>query len=171
MTLLSKLALSFVTSAAMITTSGAAQTVSEGGRPFTTTLSGAEECNNDSPPECGPTASPAAGDPNGTGTAKITVNPGQNRVCWDITVNNIATPTRGHIHEAPAGRNGGIRVTFFETGEPVALNDCTGDDESPSFDRARLKDIIQNPQNYYVNIHTGEWPAGAVRGQLSKKPD
>ena len=168
MTPTTKLAASAIGATALIAAALSAQTVAEGGRPFTTSLSGTEECNNATPPVCGP---PAAGDPEGTGTAKITVNPGQNRVCWEISVSGIATPTRGHIHEAPAGRNGGVRVTFFETGEAVALNDCTGDVESPAFDRERLKDIIQNPQNYYVNIHTGEFPGGAVRGQLSKKAD
>ena len=77
-------------------------------------------------------------------------------------VNNIVTPTRGHIHEAPAGTNGPIRVTFFETGQPVNLEDCT------AVDRARIKDIIQNPHNYYVNIHNSAFPAGAIRGQMSK---
>ena len=36
------------------------------------------------------------------------------------------------------------------------------------FDRGRLKDIIQHPQNYYVNIHTTAFTGGAIRGQLSK---
>ena len=161
MTLSTKLTLSFVTSAAMIATSASAQLVSEGGRPFTTRLSGAQECSNAIPPVCG------VGDPDGTGTAKITVNPGQNRVCWQITVNNIAAPTRGHIHNAPAGQNGPIVVGFFEAGN-VDLDGCTGDDRSPAFDRERLKDIIQNPQNYYVNVHNADFPAGAIRGQLAK---
>ena len=162
MTLLSKIALSFVTSAATIATSASAQLVSEGGRPFTTTLSGAQECSNATPPVCG------VGDPDGTGTAKITINPGQRRVCWHITVNNIAAPTRGHIHNAPAGRNGPIVVGFFEP-ETVDLDGCTGDEPSPAFTRELLIDIIQNPQNYYVNVHNADFPGGAIRGQLSKK--
>jgi hypothetical protein len=28
--------------------------------------------------------------------------------------------------------------------------------------------IIQNPENYYVNVHNAPFPGGAVRGQLSK---
>ena len=167
MTLLSKLTLSVLTSTAMIASSASAQLVLEGGRPFTTTLRGAEECNNDTPPECGPTASPAVGDQDGTGLAKVTLNPGQRRVCWEFSVNNIAQPTRAHIHNAPAGRNGPIVVDFFNvTGTaPPPLTGCVEDE------RATIIDIIKNPQNYYFNVHNADWPGGAVRGQLSKKPD
>lgn len=157
-----KLALSFIASAALVG-AALAQPVAEGGRPFTTSLSGAEEI--------GPNGEVGVGDPDGRGTAKVTLNPGQQRVCWEITVANIATPTRGHIHEGLAGTNGPIRVAFFESGQPPILKGCTGDEPLPAFDRARVSDIIKNPQNYYVNVHNADFPAGAIRGQLSKKRD
>jgi hypothetical protein len=35
-------------------------------------------------------------------------------------------------------------------------------------EREDAKDIVQTPENYYVNVHNAEYPGGAVRGQLSK---
>jgi hypothetical protein len=29
-----------------------------------------------------------------------------------------------------------------------------------------ISDLLANPQNYYVNIHTTDFPGGAIRGQL-----
>lgn len=118
------------------------------GRPLTAELSGASEVT--------------PGDPDGTGTARVTVNPGRREVCWDISLQNVDTPTRGHIHEAPAGVNGPVVLTFFETGQPVALTGCT------TVTRALALEILQTPEDYYINLHNAAYPAGAVRGQLSR---
>lgn len=139
----------------LLATTAFAQPVSDGGRKFSTELTGEAEVN-------------AAGDPNkgdldGTGSASITINVGQQRVCWDIDVDDIAPPTRGHIHKAPSTTTGPIVVGFFEA-DTVDLNGCT----TTPVDRALLRDIIQNPQDYYVNVHNADFPAGALRGQLSK---
>jgi len=142
--------LTLLGSASLIATAALAEPVADGGRKFTTTLSGANEV----PPA----------DPDGSGTASVTVNVGQQRVCWDIDVNNIAAPTRGHIHKAPAGSNGAIVVGFFEAAN-VDLNGCTA---TGSLGRELLTDIIQHPSDYYVNVHNAEFPGGAIRGQLGK---
>ena len=153
MTTAKLLGLTLLGSASLVTTAVAAP-VAEGGRKFTTPMSGAEECNASG---CG------VGDPDGTATGSITVNVGQQRVCWDIDTSNLGTITRGHIHKAPAGTAGAIVVGFFEAAA-VDLHGCTTTD----VDRALLTDIIQHPQDYYVNVHTSDFPAGAIRGQLSK---
>jgi hypothetical protein len=126
----------------------------QGGRPLGATLNGANEVNS--------AGVPNQGDLDGTGAATVTLNEGQGQVCWEITVANIVTPTRGHIHRAPAGQNGPIVVEFFETGQPVALSGCR------TVDAALIRAIRQGPQGFYVNVHNSPFPAGAVRGQLAK---
>lgn len=34
-------------------------------------------------------------------------------------------------------------------------------------DKNLLKDILRNPESYYVNVHNAAFPNGAVRGQLA----
>lgn len=121
----------------------------DGGRKFTTTLTGAAEV----PP----------GDPDGSGTAFIELNHGQGQVCWTIQVADITLPaTAAHIHEAPAGVAGGVVVPLSPPNATGFASGCT------SANQDLIKDIIQHPDEYYVNVHTTDYLAGAVRGQLSK---
>ena len=142
--------------AVVLATSAAAQPAAEGGRKYTTELTGEAEVNA--------AGEPNKGDLDGTGSARVTINVGQQRVCWDMTVADIAQPTRSHIHKGPATTTGGIVISFFETAETADLNGCT----TTPVNRDLLKDILQNPQDYYVNVHNADFPAGALRGQLSK---
>lgn len=147
------IALSCAGTIALMGTAAIAQPVAEGGRKFTTELTGEAEFNANGP---------NAGDLDGTGTARVTVNPGQRRVCYEITVAGIAAPTRGHIHRGAVGTNGGIVVGFFEAGA-VDLENCV------ATTRALAIEIIQHPERFYVNVHNADFPAGALRGQLAKK--
>jgi hypothetical protein len=121
----------------------------DSGRTFTTTLLGANEV-------------PGPGDPDGSGTATITLNLGQGRVCWDLAVSGVSTPVAAHIHVAPVGVAGPVVVPL----SPPIGGTSSGCAEGVN--RDLIKAIIQNPEQYYVNVHTTEYPAGALRGQLSK---
>jgi hypothetical protein len=122
-----------------------------GGRPFAQTLT--QEV----------TATPVyAGDPDGAGSALLTLNPGQGEVCWHTSVTNIALPaTASHIHQAAQGVRGPIVIVLSPpdaTGEAVGCRS--------GVDRALLADILQHPASYYVNVHTAPFPSGAIRSQL-----
>ena len=65
-----------------------------GGRPFTTTLTGAAEVNA--------AGVPNQGDLDGVGTASLHINPGRGEVCWTITVSGVDPITAAHIHHRPA---------------------------------------------------------------------
>ena len=117
------------------------------GRPMTIQLTGAEEA-------------PGPGDPDGYGTAWLTLNQGQGTISYKVEFFNIATPRAAHIHIAPAGSPGPVVV-------PLSVVDGMIEGSVP-VDRDLIKAIRQNPENYYVNVHNVDYPGGAIRGQLSK---
>jgi len=120
------------------------------GRPLDAELLGANEVGT-------------AGDPDGSGTAEVRVNPGRGQVCFEISVTGLDPVILGHIHEAPAGANGGVVVDFSLTQTDFTDGTASG---CVSVDRDLAKEIVKDSDGYYVNIHTTAFPAGALRGQL-----
>ena len=121
-----------------------------GGRPFVTSLTGAAEV-------------PGPGDPDGSGTAWLTLNSGQGEVCFTLVVEDIALPATGaHIHIGDATTAGGVVVALTSPDAAGMSSGCV------SADKELLKTIVQEPWNYYVNVHSTEFPGGAIRGQLSR---
>ena len=125
-----------------------AQEKEQGGRRLTATLTGAAEV-------------PGPGDADGAGTAVVTLNQGQNEVCFELSVSNIAPATAAHIHAGAAGAAGDVVVTLTPPKDGSSKG-CV------STTAEVIKNIRQNAANFYVNVHNAEFPDGAVRGQLSK---
>lgn len=105
---------------------------------------------------------PGPGDPDAFGFAKVYVRPSAGEVCVRLSVALMEPPTGAHIHEAPRGEAGPVVV-------PLPLPEGGLVDGCVSADVDLLTDIANNPENYYVNIHTASYPAGAVRGQLTRQ--
>ncbi len=99
------------------------------------------------------------GDPDGSGDARISWDQ-SGKVCFDIRVRDIATPTAAHIHSGGHGINGPVVVDF-----DIAANGLKGCVNGAS--QALLNDIRTNPTRYYVNVHNADHPGGAIRAQLS----
>ena len=104
---------------------------------------------------------PGPGDPDGGGAAQVTLNSDKNEVCYDVTVTKIDEATAAHIHEGAMGKDGPVKVGL-DTPKGGATKGCK------SADAAVVKDMMANPANYYVNVHSKDFPKGAVRGQLAK---
>jgi hypothetical protein len=110
---------------------------------------------------------PGPGDPDGTGVARVRVNVRAQRVCYAISVQDITLPaTAAHIHRGAAGVDGPPRITLNNptqvgtSGIGLAFG-CEGDVR-----KVLLRRIRANPDRFYVNVHTSDFPAGAIRGQL-----
>lgn len=83
----------------------------------------------------------------------------------DTTIRNGA-----HLHTGSAGTNGGIDLELMPT--------LDGDGMGGEFTATQNTFVLSSGQiddlragNYYVNIHTSNVPAGAVRGQVLHEPN
>ena len=102
------------------------------------------------------------GDPDGGGSASVTLDPAAGTACWNFTTTNVGDGTQSHIHEGAAGVAGPVVVPLDVDGFGASSEGCT-----TGQDAALLQRIIDNPAAFYVNIHTAEFAPGAVRGQLA----
>ena len=114
----------------------------------------------------------------GSGTAMVTLNPGQREVCWAVTVEGLTAPAfASHIHKGGPTVNGPVVVPFFNTGPSTPSSATSFSGCTENVDRALIEDIQDNPAGYYVNVHTScggqpatcgpAFPVSAVRGQLT----
>ena len=102
---------------------------------------------------------PGPGDPDGWGRATMAFNDATNTICTDLEVRDIGTVTAAHIHRGGPG----------VSGPPVVPLDAPDDNDSNDCDTvgdALLDEINRNPAGFYVNVHTAEYPNGAIRGQI-----
>ena len=111
----------------------------------------------------GPHESPP-GDPDGYGTAAVSFRgAGLTTVCVTLYVENIGAPTAAHIHAGyGATASGAILITLTppSSGGPGFSTGCVATSSA-------IANALQNtPYAFYVNVHNGAFPAGAIRGQL-----
>lgn len=129
---------------------------------------------------------PVEGEQGATGTYGLRLNSDEDIICYDIELSGVTGPfessadTATHLHEAAEGEFGPSRVAFpdpedqgdgnwtgsgcvqapFTTGEEDAE---AGTDTGEGFTVAQIE---ENPENFYIDTHTADYPDGAVRGQL-----
>lgn len=112
----------------------------EGGT-FDIELTGANEvCDGDT----------CSGD--GTGSAELEINSDENQICYDISLEGVENVKAAHIHSGTEDEAGPVLVNLeYPEGE----------------DDGALEDISEEPAGFYVNVHSEQYPDGAVRGQLA----
>lgn len=95
----------------------------------------------------------------GTGAAVIAFH-GTSLVCWRFAhLHGFTNATFAHIHIGAKGKSGKI-VVALSTAPALHHQGCT------RVSAALAKAIERHPADYYVNIHSAQFPNGAVRAQL-----
>lgn len=113
--------------------------------------------------EVSPEGQKGVGDPNGRGSFAAIFD--GNELCYGLTNKNIEDPIAAHIHRGSPRVAGPVVVPLNQpaTGDPGASSACT------DVDAELARAIRKNPRKYYVNVHTADFPGGAIRGQLFGK--
>lgn len=103
---------------------------------------------------------PGGGDPDGYATAQLSVADRIDQVCYDINdIRNIGTITAMHVHRGAPGVEGPPVWTLQRANE----GGWKGCADKPEW----LQEAVQNRfSGFYVNIHTTDYPNGAIRGQF-----
>lgn len=99
----------------------------------------------------------------GTGQALFTLSADMSELRYRLFVNDLDGATAAHIHEAPAGSNGGVVFPLF-AGGPPPLEEGSPAGGTLTPDISQVAALLAG--DYYVNVHTTDVPSGAIRGQI-----
>jgi hypothetical protein len=117
-----------------------------------------------------PVTGQVTGDRDGRGKAEFTFDTDEGTLCYELEVEGIAEPVEpapglgsAHIHLVATG---GIAVDLEADFDPDKSDEFKASG-CVEVDSALLQAILQNPDQYYVNIHNVEFPGGALSGLLS----
>lgn len=105
---------------------------------------------------------PGPGDPSGSGSFRSTIvlNEAAGELCYELEVADLGSEvTAAHIHMGAEGEAGEVHVPLSPPlGGPV--------EECVTVNATELVPLMDDPDQFYVNVHSQGHPDGAVRGQL-----
>ena len=98
------------------------------------------------------------GSPNGSALAVVTINPASDELCWNFyQLKNLPSPTVARLFRNFTGARG---TGGYLLGSRYTPSGCI---RKPPL---TLQLIESRPEQFYLNIHTEQFPEGAVRGPL-----
>ncbi len=101
-----------------------------------------------------------------TGHAVAFLHPGPASLHYAISWSGLTAPTAAHLHRASVGSDGPVVLPLFAAaaGLPTNITGVAG--RVTGVQAALLSQVNTDPSHFYTNLHTAQFPGGAVRGQL-----
>jgi hypothetical protein len=95
----------------------------------------------------------------GAGSASVTLDTSSKRLSWTVEYSGLTGPaTMAHFHgPAAVGKAAGIQVPLPDVASPAKGTATLTDRQI-----AELK-----AGKWYINVHTAQYPAGEIRGQVT----
>lgn len=101
------------------------------------------------------------GRPDASGLARISIANDYSKVCYELSdLRHVGMIKGVDIQAGALASNGPAVLRLKENGDEVYAG-CASSAASTG------KMMQANPQDFYVNVHTLDFPGGALRGQLS----
>lgn len=105
---------------------------------------------------------PGPGDPDGRGSFRGTLTGKTRELCYELELRGIGPLTGVRIHIGRPGRADMAVQQLVPPDHSGKVGTCV------KLDRELAHDLIRMPVLFYIEATTEDFPAGAVRGQLSK---
>jgi hypothetical protein len=126
---------------------------------------------------------PGGGDPNGRANATLQLDPGRETVCLRANWRDLqGDVTALHIHRGAEGQTGPHHIEILNderlAGAWNQVEFCVrvagghhgqeAGDHSGADPAGVIQEVVDNPAQFYLNIHSTAFPDGAIRGQIGR---
>jgi CHRD domain-containing protein len=101
---------------------------------------------------------PSPGASNAFGTANLFVDLRNGVLCYRMGYDGMSRASGAHIHAGGPGQNGRPVIDLHP--------EANGDEGCVGADPTALRNVRDHPEAFYLQLHTAEYPDGAIRGQL-----
>jgi hypothetical protein len=102
------------------------------------------------------------GDPDGAGGGRLLVYPDEGRLCYRFTTARIYYAWSVQLHRGARGSDGPVVFDFRWPGWDSRWSDCA------NVSSELLRELVDDPGSFYVDVHTCEHWFGAIRGQVTR---
>jgi hypothetical protein len=110
---------------------------------------------------------PGGGDPGGRARATLRLDPEMELVCLTAHWDGLAGDVTGlHVHRAPAGETGPHHIELLNDEKLAGARNQVEFCVHPEGSADALQEVVDDPDGFYLNVHSTAYPNGAIRGQL-----